>query len=470
MYNSPLVHWESSGATGVVNASYLSGHACEISAGGFISQTLQVVLRAGNAYSIKFSATGSGTLVIGTLSFPFEGSFETTFRPNEDATVLKITATGSLTIGDIMLVPGEISVEWSRSPLDNQADRVYYQSLKYLADAIGRGDTVINGGLILSNLIGLGNADGSGEINSGISGIKNVDSDVAFWAGSNYEKAQQTAVKFISTPSSEVASDDAKAVITHGGTAILNDVIVHGKVYASEGEFSGKVVSASGNIGGFDIEKTRLYAYTPMYDENNKPVGTAYGMWLTSLGFSLSGGGNSGFTNRYDVRNIPSPSGGFMYTMVDADINYIGREPTQQAVGMNISVEGETSTNTALKLSASGNASDAQKNIALQIDNGYVSGFRPKTVFASSSPYTCDEFDSVVAINSGTIYLYDNPENGQMLLIWHLSTTSLTINGSGHTIVRMNGGSGATAPSTNQECILLTYDGQNNVWYLAYFG
>ena len=470
LFNPPLVHWESSNAEVVANASYLSGNACQIANGGFIKQTLYVALRASKTYSMRFTATGSGTVVIGTQTLAFAGSKELTFTPNADVDVVTINATTDLAIGDIMLVAGEVAMAWARSPLDNQADRVYYQSLKYLADAIGRGDTVINGGLILSNIIALGNYDGSGIINSGISGIKNVDSDVAFWAGSNYEKAQQTAVKFISTPSSEVASDDAKAVITHGGTAILNDVIVHGKVYASEGEFSGKVVSTSGNIGGFDIEKTRLYAYTPMYDENNKPVGTAYGMWLTSLGFSLSGGGNSGFTNRYDVRNIPSPSGGFMYTMVDADINYIGREPTQQAVGMNISVEGETSTNTALKLSASGNTSDAQKNIALQIDKGYVSGFRPKTVFASSSPYTCDALDSVVAMNSGTIYLPSNPENGQMLLIWHLTTTLLTINGSGHTIVRMNGGRDTTAPSTNQECILLTYDGENNVWYLAYFG
>ncbi len=467
MYNSPLVHWESSGANGVADASYLSGHACEISAGGFISQTLGVVLRAGNAYSIKFSATGSGTLVIGTLSVPFENSFETTFRPTEDASVLKITATGSLTIGDIMLVPGEVSVEWSRSPLDNQADRVYYQSLKYLADAIGRGDTVINGGLILSNIIALGNYDGSETINSGISGIKNIDTDVAFWGGGTYDQAQATALKFIAKPSAVVTANDAKAVITHGGTAVLNDVIVHGKVYASEGEFSGTVTSTKGNIGGFEIGDGWLES------KELAPDGLSLlnGLHLssTTLSFPYRETIDGAYGNSLIISSTGGASGGKSYTMYDARIEYSGQSPEQVSTGISIDVTGGTSTNKAISVSASGNA-DAAKNIALELVKGCVAGFRPKTVSSNINPYYCDPLDNVVIMSSGTVYLPASIEHGHMLLIWHISASTLTINGIEKTIVRMNGGSGTTAQSTNQECILLTYDGVDDRWYLAYFG
>lgn len=472
MYNSPLVHWESSGANGVENASYLSGHACEISAGGFISQTLQVALRAGNAYSIKFSATGSGTLVIRTLSFPFEGSFETTFRPAEDVTVLKITATGSLTIGDIMLVPGEVSVEWSRSPLDNQADRVYYQSLKYLADAIGRGDTVINGGLILSNIIALGNYDGSGTINSGISGIKNVDSDVAFWGGGTYDQAQATALKFIYKPSSEVVSDDAKAVITHGGTAVLNDVIVHGKVYASEGEFSGTVTSTKGNIGGFEIGDGWLQSKELGPDGLSLLLGLK--LSSTTLSFPGRTTTDEAYFNSLIISTTGGASSGKSYKMYDARIEYSGKSNEQVSTGISIDVTGGTSTNKAISVSASGNA-DAAKNIALELVKGCVAGFRPKTVFPSISPYYCDSLDNVVIMTSGQVYLPSPVEHGHILLIWHISASNkLTILSrlEGEIIVTMNGRSGTSIDSTNQECILLTYafDGENYRWYLAYFG
>ena len=120
-------------------------------------------------------------------------------------------------------------------------------------------------------------------------------------------------------------------------------------------------------------------------------------------------------------------------------------------------------------MSASGNA-DATKNVALELLKGCVAGFRPKTVSSSNSPYYCDPLDNVVIMSSGTVYLPESIEHGHMLLIWHISASTLTINGIKKTIVRMNGGSGTTAPSTNQECILLTYDGVDDRWYLAYFG
>ena len=413
---------------------------------------------------------GIGPLVIGTLSFQFEGRFETTFTPTEDVPVLKITGTSSLTIGDIMLVPGEVSVAWSRSPLDNQADRVYYQSLKYLADAMGKGDTVIEGGLILSNIIALGNYDGSGTINSGISGIKNVDTDVAFWGGGTYDQAQTTALKFIATPNADVTSEDAKAVITHGGTAVLNDVIVHGKVYASEGEFSGTVTSTKGNIGGFEIGDGWLQS------KELGPDGLSLLMGLklssTTLSFPGRTTTDEAYFNSLTISSTGGASSGKTYTMYDARIEYSGKSNEQVSTGISIDVTGGTSTNKAISVSASGNT-DATKNVALELLKGCVAGFRPKTVFPSRSPYDCDSLDNVVIMTSGQVYLPSPVEHGHMLLIWHISASrTLTITSRKEIIVTMDGRSGTSIDSTNQECILLTYayDGEYYRWYLAYFG
>ena len=102
-----------------------------------------------------------------------------------------------------------------------------------------------------------------------------------------------------------------------------------------------------------------------------------------------------------------------------------------------------------------------------------MAGFRPKTVFPSISPYDCDSLDNVVIMTSGTVILPSPVEHGHMLLIWHISASNkLTILSRNETIVTMNGRSGTSIDSTNQECILLTYayDGEYYRWYLAYFG
>ena len=141
------------------------------------------------------------------------------------------------------------------------------------------------------------------------------------------------------------------------------------------------------------------------------------------------------------------------------------------STGISIDVTGGTSTNKAISVSASGNA-DATKNVALELLKGCVAGFRPKTVFPSISPYHCDSLDNVVIMTSGTVNLPSPVEHGHILLIWHISASTLTISSNGELIVTTDGRSGTSIKSTNQECILLTYayDGEYYRWYLAYFG
>ena len=162
------------------------------------------------------------------------------------------------------------------------------------------------------------------------------------------------------------------------------------------------------------------------------------------------------------------------YKMYDARIEYSGESKEQVSTGISIDVTGGTSTNKAISVSASGNA-DATKNVALELLKGCVAGLRPKTVFPSFGTYYCDPLDNVVIMTSGQVYLPSPVEHGHILLIWHISASNkLTILSrlEEEIIVTMDGRSGTSIDSTNQECILLTYayDGEYYRWYLAYFG
>lgn len=128
--------------------------------------------------------------------------------------------------------------------------------MEYITNAIKKGETVVDGGLILSNMLLLGNPETDGNT-AGISGISNNENDVAFWGGGTYAQASAAVQKYADNPSyiptEEELASMAKVVITHGGRAILNDAIFRGIVYASGGNFNGEINSTSGNIGGFTI-------------------------------------------------------------------------------------------------------------------------------------------------------------------------------------------------------------------------
>jgi hypothetical protein len=141
--------------------------------------------------------------------------------------------------------------------LDNASDRAYYQSLKYLSSAIVDGSTDILGGLIMSSTLLLGNAndDVLDKNTAGVNGvITDAEDDVAFWAGGTIDQASDTIIAYLEDPNFKPTAAElammAKAVITHGGRAILNDVILRGTVYATGGEFAGKINVDAPNVDG----------------------------------------------------------------------------------------------------------------------------------------------------------------------------------------------------------------------------
>lgn len=156
---------------------------------------------------------------------------------------------GTATVCDLQLERGTIATDWKPSILDNDKATAGFQAINYIASAIKDGSVDILGGLILANMIQLGNyKDGRMQkVTAGVSGIYNDDDDVAFWAGGKLEQAIITVMRFRNDPNYQPTDEEwanmANFVATHGG-----DVFLRGYIYALGGYFRGKVEIANGKI------------------------------------------------------------------------------------------------------------------------------------------------------------------------------------------------------------------------------
>lgn len=249
MYSKALLHW-SGMATVQEDAGASSGRSATI---GSLSQS--VTLIPNENYVISYQAKGE-ELAVSCGDF-------TIFQPLTSAYqryVHKFTFTGTgvflisgtATVCDLQLERGTIATDWSQSPQDNDKSMSEFQTIQYLADAIKNGSVDILGGLILANILQLGNYKNGKmqKVTAGISGIYNDDDDVYTWGGGTLEQAIYTVMRYRENPQYQPSEAElrnmAKAVITHGGRAILNDIIVRGYVYALGGFFKGAIEQAGG--------------------------------------------------------------------------------------------------------------------------------------------------------------------------------------------------------------------------------
>lgn len=260
MYSDPLEYWNTGGVSISVQDSIISqsGKEIVIRFGG-ISQQFEKTLVNGDAYVLSFRAKGSGSL---KWSLSDEGvqtevalnseykSYHFEYVAQYSENRLYIEANDAI-ICDIQLEKGVIPTSWHNNYKDNRSDLAYYSSLEYLASAIKDGSTTVDGGLVLTNIINVGNYvdNKMKEVTGGISGVRNDNNDVAFWAGGSMSKAIKTAQLYKNDasyqPTEEELAAMAKFVVTHGGRAILNDIILRGYVYAQGGVFKGQVQAGS---------------------------------------------------------------------------------------------------------------------------------------------------------------------------------------------------------------------------------
>ena len=272
LFSKQLKYW-----TGVATVSADSAAGSGYSAAiGSLSQSVSLIKNEN--YVISFKAKGVSVAVsCGDFSTtqPLASDYQRyTFKFAFNGTGIFMLS-GTATVCDLQLERGTIATDWKLSILDNDKATAGFQSINYIASAIKDGSVDILGGLILANMIQLGNyKDGKMQkVTAGVSGIYNDDDDVAFWAGGKLEQAILTVMRFRNDPDYQPTDAEwanmANFVATHGG-----DTFLRGYIYALGGKFRGVVEALGGFFRGkvetsvdgkrivIDPDKNTLEMYT----------------------------------------------------------------------------------------------------------------------------------------------------------------------------------------------------------------
>mgnify|MGYP000457833757 FL=1 len=244
LFSKQLEYW-----TGVATVSADSDAGSGYSAAiGSLSQSVSLI--KGESYVISYKAKGTSVSVsCGSFSVsqPLTSSYQRyTHKITFNGSGIFLVS-GTATVCDLQLERGTIATDWKPSILDNDKATAGFQSINYIASAIKDGSVDILGGLILANMIQLGNYKNGKlqKVTAGVSGIYNDDDDVAFWAGGKLEQAILTVMRFRNDPNYQPTDTEwanmANFVATHGG-----DVFLRGYIYALGGKFRGEVNAESG--------------------------------------------------------------------------------------------------------------------------------------------------------------------------------------------------------------------------------
>lgn len=251
LYGRKLKNW-----TGIASVQEdevaVSGFAVTL---GSLSQSVKLI--PNENYVVSYKAKGENVAVSCG-----DYSVSQVLTANYEKYIHKFKCTGSpvflisgtAILCDLKLERGTVVTDWTPSPLDNDKSLSELHTLQYLSDSIKNGSVDILGGLVMASMLQLGNYNNGKlqKVTAGISGIYNDDDDVAEWGGGTFEQAIRTVMMFKDNPAYQPSEDDLKSianfVVTHGGRAILNDVILRGYIYALGGVFKGEVSIADGKI------------------------------------------------------------------------------------------------------------------------------------------------------------------------------------------------------------------------------
>lgn len=244
LFSKQLEYWTGA-ATVSADSDAGSGYSAAI---GSLSQSVSLI--KGESYVISYKAKGTSVSVsCGSFSVsqPLTSSYQRyTHKITFNGSGIFLIS-GTATVCDLQLERGTIATDWKPSILDNDKATAGFQSINYIASAIKDGSVDILGGLILANMIQLGNYKNGKlqKVTAGVSGIYNDDDDVAFWAGGKLEQAILTVMRFRNDPDYQPTDAEwanmANFVATHGG-----DVFLRGYIYALGGKFRGEVNAESG--------------------------------------------------------------------------------------------------------------------------------------------------------------------------------------------------------------------------------
>ena len=354
-----------------------------------------VPLIVGEKYIFSFKASGTNiNISIGGYT---ESISLTSISTKHDVKFTCIDNTQGLNITNStcvfyepQLILGVIVGDYQVSPDDSRKELSYFENIRYITDAIVNGNTSISGGLIMSQMIKVGNYRDGSMISEtgGMSGAYTTQNDPFIWGGGSLEKAIYTISKYKDNPSYQATDEEishmSKFVVTHGGRAILTDMVLRGYVYAVGGIFKsiaspngafkidevGNATLTGGKIGGFDISNNRIGA-------NNDPASSTNGMSLYDSMIIFNDNNRQSVIGVWDALGTP-----ILARFTDTEDTDITK------YGVSIVIR-----------------SKAADSVALDMGGGYTQGLCLKTHTSTQSETLNPHVHDVVAIGNADIVL-----------------------------------------------------------------
>ena len=439
MYSDPFAYWSSKNASVQDSVEAASGKEVNLQ-NGSLSQELLDKIILGENYVLSFKAKGS------SLEYTIGGVSDTIILNDSwteyvykftasEANSVFIISNAQAVICDLQLERGNVQSSWGYSMWDNPKELTRLQSMQYLESAIRQGSTDILGGLIMSNIMMLGNPD-KADNTAGISGIYNDNADVAFWSGGSFSQAISAVMKYLSDPTYQPTEEElasmANFVVTHGGRAILNDAIVRGTIYAKDGEFTGKVIATEGqftgtiNANGGEIGKLKI-TVNPQTKATTLSSATEY----CNIGFmevtSITDGNFYACSAYNDTEGVCNS---LYETNIDGAGLYF-RRPHKQASLETYLDDENWKRGSADIFIEHGNSFDGSET-AFRVNSGLFEGLRP-SIYIADSDVLLSEYDHTIIVETSgiTLYLPENPKVGQRYEIFKPYSNSVKINSQG---------------------------------------
>ena len=291
IFSDSAKFWETENAEFIETEESASGHAVNLTEGG-LAQQISEKLISGEKYTLSFKASGKSLkFTVGGYSENIQLTDELkrysvifSCSDPEDKRFRIFEATAC--VMEITLNQGNLPVQWQTAFDDHDKTLANFEALQYLTAAITEAKTTVNGGLIMTQDIRVGQYRNGRMVKEtgGMSGYAATKNSPFIWGGGDMRNAFYTIGKYINDPGYMATDEELKKmcsfVLTHGGRAILNDIILHGYIYAKggvlqsvrspNGNFSideqgnvvlkGNVTATSGSFGGFKITDKQMHS------------------------------------------------------------------------------------------------------------------------------------------------------------------------------------------------------------------
>lgn len=252
VFSPALFGWS---GTAIVSKDADSASGFSVSLSGAISQAIPTIV-PGLPYAFTAKAKGRDiTVSVGGVEriFRLSGQYQTISFVAVPAVGESFSMSGDCTVCEPMLVSGRTLAAWQPGAQDNDRSMGELHALRSLTEAIQQSSTRVVGGFVLTQTVKVGNYRNKvlTEETGGMSGYRVSDNSPYIWGGGTLAQAHYTINKYAADPSYQATEEElkkmAKFVVTHGGRAILNDMILRGYVYAEGGVFK-NVSSPNGNF------------------------------------------------------------------------------------------------------------------------------------------------------------------------------------------------------------------------------